>query len=186
MDPAILSATCALVDSLIGGVSTLTASWLTQRGHLRARALVHEAVKRETLYAEFIAEASRCLTDAWSRQAEGAEVITGLYAAVQRMQLTSSDEVIHIAHQVIRLVVEAYAAPNKTFDEARERAGNEDDSDPLREFSAACRVELHAPRAANVAFTGPSSFARHRGTPRIGIVIPGRRELRPTGRRRSG
>ena len=89
MDSVILSATAALFGSLVGGVSTLGASWLTQRSQLRAQAIVHEAVKRETLYAEFIIEASRCLTEAWSRQAEDSEVLAGLYAAVQRMRLTS-------------------------------------------------------------------------------------------------
>jgi len=79
----------ALFGSLVGGVSTLGASWLTQRSQLGAQALVHEAVKRETRYPEFIIEASRCLTEAWSRQAEDSEVLAGLYAAVQRMRPTS-------------------------------------------------------------------------------------------------
>ena len=69
MDPAILSAASALTGSLIGGVSTLTASWLSQRGQFRAQALVQEAVKRETLYAEFIIEASKRFTEAWTRHA---------------------------------------------------------------------------------------------------------------------
>jgi hypothetical protein len=47
--PAILPATAALFGSLVGGVSTLAASWLTQCGQLRAQTLVHEAVERETL-----------------------------------------------------------------------------------------------------------------------------------------
>jgi len=33
MDPAIRSATAALVGSLVGGVSTFAAYWLTQRLH---------------------------------------------------------------------------------------------------------------------------------------------------------
>ena len=69
MDTAILSAASALAGSLIGGVSTLIASWLTQRGQLRAQALIHEAVKRETLYSEFISEASKRRADAWSHHA---------------------------------------------------------------------------------------------------------------------
>jgi hypothetical protein len=36
MDPAILSATAALVGSLVGGVSTFAAYWLTQRVQIRA------------------------------------------------------------------------------------------------------------------------------------------------------
>jgi hypothetical protein len=145
MDPAILSAMAALVGSLIGGVSTLAASWLTQRAQLRAQAQVHEAVKREALYAEFIIEASRCLTDAWSHQAKSPEVLAGLYAAIQRMRLTSSDDVIRAAQDVMRLVVEAYAAPDKTFDELRERVGSEE-IDLLKTFSETCRMELLALR----------------------------------------
>ena len=126
MDPAILSAASALTGSLIGGVSMLAASWLTQREQFRAQALVHEAVKRESLYAEFIIEASKRLTDAWSRQAESPEVVAGLYSALERMRLTSSTEVIRVAEQVVRQVIEAYADANKTFDEVRERVRSDD------------------------------------------------------------
>lgn len=85
------------------------ASWLSQRGQFRAQALVHEAAKRETLYAEFIIEASKRLTEAWSRQAESPEVVAGLYSALERMRLTSSSEVICVAEQMVRRVIEAYA-----------------------------------------------------------------------------
>jgi hypothetical protein len=147
MDTAILSATSALVGSLIGGLSTLAASWLTLRGRVRAQAQVQEAAKREALYAEFIVEASRRLTEAWAHQAESPEVVAGLYSAVQRMRLTSSDEVIRVADQVTRLVIQAYAAPDKTFDELREHIGKEDVQwDPLRGFAEACRAELRSLR----------------------------------------
>jgi hypothetical protein len=147
MDTAILSATSALVGSLIGGISTLAGSWLTLRGRLRAQALVQEAAKREALYAEFIMEASRRLSEAWSHQAESPEVLAGLYSAHQRMRLTSSDEVIRVADHVIGLVIQAYAAPDKSFDELRQRiaAGNEQ-WDPLRGFAEACRAGLRALR----------------------------------------
>ncbi len=146
MDPAVLSAAAALVGSLVGGVSTLTASWLTQRGQLRAQALVHEAAKREALYAEFINEASRRLTEAWSHQAEAPEVIAGLYGAVQRMRLTSSERVVSAAEHVLRLVVEAYAEPDHTFEELRQRLDDLREHDRLQQFSAACRAELLALR----------------------------------------
>ncbi len=146
MDPAILSATSALAGSLIGGVSSLTASWLTHRGQFRAQTLIHEAVKRETLYAEFIIEASKRLTDAWSHQAESPEVLAGLYSAMERMRLTSSTEVIRVADEVVRQVIEAYADANKTFDELREFVQKEDELDPLRDFDEACRTELRALR----------------------------------------
>jgi NADPH:quinone reductase-like Zn-dependent oxidoreductase len=56
MDPAILSATAALVGSLVGGVSTFAAYWLTQRVQIRAQGLMKRHAERETLYAvrEFV------------------------------------------------------------------------------------------------------------------------------------
>jgi hypothetical protein len=147
MDTAILSATSALIGSLIGGMSTLVASWLTLRGRVRAQALLQEAAKREALYAEFIIEASRRLTEAWTHHAESPEVVAGLYSAIQRMRLTSSDEVIRVADRVIRLVIQAYAAPDKTFDELRQHiAASGEQWDPLRGFAEACRAELRALR----------------------------------------
>ncbi len=132
MDPAILSAASALTGSLIGGVSSLTASWLTHRRQFRAQTLIHEAVQREALYAEFIIEASKRLTEAWSRRAESPEVLAGLYSAMERMRLTSSTEVIRVAEQVVRHVIEAYADANRTFDEVRELLRSDDWGDPLR------------------------------------------------------
>jgi hypothetical protein len=144
MDPAIISAVSALTGSLIGGASMLAASWLSQRKQFRMQAVVHECVKRESLYAEFIIEASKRLTDAWGRQAESPEVVAGLYSALERMRLTSSTEVIRIAENVVREVIEGYADANKTFDEVRERLRSDDWGDPLRGFAEACRAELRA------------------------------------------
>jgi hypothetical protein len=146
MDPAILSAASALAGSLIGGLSSLAASWLTQREQLRAQLFVQEAVKRETLYTEFITEASRRFIEAWDHKAEGPEVVAGLFSVVARMRLTSSAEIIRTAEDVVRRLVDAYAAPKKTFDELQELVRSEDFSDPLREFSEACRVELRSLR----------------------------------------
>lgn len=147
MDPAILSATAGLVGSLVGGVSTFAASWLTQRGQLRLQTLVQQAVRREALYAEFIVEASKRVAEAWSHQAESPEAIAALYSAVERMRLTSSTEVIGAAEQVIGEIVEAYAAPDLTFDDLRRRLRGGEFRDPLRAFSKASRAELHALRA---------------------------------------
>ena len=147
MDPAILSATAGLIGSLVGGVSTFAASWLTQRGQLRMQTLVQQAVKREALYAEFIAEASKRVAEAWSHQAESPEAIAGLYAAVERMRLTSSTEVIAAAEEVMRQVIDAYAAPDLTFEDLRRSLRGGEFRDPLRAFSEACRAELQAVRA---------------------------------------
>ena len=142
-----VSASCpasALIGSLIGGISTLAASGSACAGDCGSKRCPRTA-KREALYAEFIIEASRRLSETWSHQAESREVLAGLYSAHQRMRLTSSDEVIRLADYVIRLVIQAYAAPDKTFDELRQHiAASDEQWDPLRGFAEACRAELRA------------------------------------------
>jgi hypothetical protein len=149
MDPAILSATSALIGSLIGGVSTFAGSWLTQHRQLRIQTLLQEAAKRERLYAEFIIEASKRLTEAWGKQAEGPDVLAGLYAVMERMRLISSSPVLHAAEQVIRKVTGAYADSNKTFDDMRKHLDGTSINnwdDPLEDFTEACKAELYALR----------------------------------------
>jgi hypothetical protein len=146
MDPGILPAVSGLIGSLVGGISTFAASWLTQRGQVRTQTLVQRAMQRETLYAEFIIEASRRVVDAWSHQAESPAVVAGLYSAVERMRLISSNEIVDAAEKVLRNVIDAYAAPDKTFEEMRAYIKAEADYDPLREFSRICRSELTALR----------------------------------------
>ena len=144
MDISLLPAVSALAGSLIGGISTLTASLMTQRRQFRAQALIQEATKREALYAEFIMEASRRRAEAWSHQAESPEVIAGLYSGVERMRLWSSSEVISKAEHVIHHVIDAYASPDKTFDELRQNMDAAVSHDPIKAFSEACRLELKA------------------------------------------
>lgn len=144
MNPAILSATVGLIGSLVGGASTFAASWLTQQGQLRTHTLVQQSAKREALYAEFIIEASNRVAEAWSRQADGPAAVAALYSAVGRMRLTSSAAVIAAADEVIRQIVESYAAPDKSFDDLRRSLGGGEFRDPIRKFSEVCRAELDA------------------------------------------
>ena len=143
MDTAILSASAALIGSLVGGVSTFAASWVTQRKMLRTQTRMRHARQRQKLYSEFIIEASRCLAEAWSHQAEGPEVISNLYSAVERMRLVSSSRVVKCAEEVMRGIIAAYAEPNRTFDELRQRVQqSSEEHEPLREFTKACRQEF--------------------------------------------
>jgi hypothetical protein len=146
MDPAILSATSGLIGSVVGATSSLATTWLTQLGQLRTQQRAQEAAKREALYADFIAEASRRIVDSRSRQADGPEVMVALYAAISRMRLMSSEAVLFAAEEVVRRVVDAYAAPNATFDELRRSIDAGTFIDPLHAFGVACRAELQGLR----------------------------------------
>lgn len=146
MEPAVLSAVSALAGSLIGAASSFATTWLTQQGQLRAQSRALDATKREALYAEFIAEASRRLAEAMGRNAESIEVLIVLHSAIGRMRLMSSREVIVAAENLARLVLETYASPNRTFEQLRESMTT-DQSDPLEAFGEACRTELVQLRA---------------------------------------
>ena len=135
--------TAGLVGSLIGGVSTFGASWVTQRKLLGTQTRMHYARQRQELYSEFIVEATKRLAEAWDHQAESPEVVGNLYSAVQRMRLVSSSKVVECAEEVMRGVIAAYAEPNRTFDELRQRVQQRSEAnDYLREFTEACRQEL--------------------------------------------
>jgi hypothetical protein len=143
MDTAVLSASAGLIGSLIGGVSTFAASWVTQRRLLGTQTRMHHARQRQKLYSEFIIEATRCLADAWNHQAEGPEVVSNLYSAVERMRLVSSGTVVKCAEEVMRGVIAAYTEPNRSFDELRQRVQQRSEEyDELRAFTNACRQEL--------------------------------------------
>jgi hypothetical protein len=133
-----------LIGSLIGGTSTFAASWLNQRSQLRTHTLVQQSAKREALYAEFIIEASKRIAEAWNSQIDDPGAVATLYSAVGRMRLISSAEIIEAADEVIRSIVESYAAPIKSFDDLRQSLDDGEFRDPLRKFSEMCRAELDA------------------------------------------
>jgi len=141
MDPAVISALSAVLGSVVGGSASITTAWFTQNTQARREAVRAEIQKRETLYADFIAECSRLAIDALSHSLEKAEILVKIYALHNRIRLTSSDEVIDAATHAIRRILELYFAPDVTKEELHEIAFNLKD-DPLRIFSEASRVEL--------------------------------------------
>ena len=143
MEPAYLSAVAALAGSTIGGLTSLTASWLTQHVQFSAQLRAGNLNKREELYKDFIDEASRWYADAFEHDKAEIANLVGLYALVSRMRVFSSTAVVASADHVVRTIIETYLAPNKTF---RDLPGvlDNDTMNPLRDFSNASRDELRA------------------------------------------
>jgi hypothetical protein len=65
MDAAYFSGLAALAGSVIGGLTSLGATWLTQHSQLGAQRFARNLERRETLYKDFINEASRLYADAF-------------------------------------------------------------------------------------------------------------------------
>src|SRR4030095_16118428 len=138
---AYLSALAALAGSTIGGLTSLTASWLTQHVQFRTQLRTSNLTKHEQLYEHFIDEASRLYADAYEHNEAEAAKLVNLYALVSKMRVLSSPRIVETADRVVRVIIETYLAPNKTFRAVVELLDN-DAMNPLRAFSNACREEL--------------------------------------------
>ena len=148
MNPAYLSAFSALAGSVIGGLTSLMASWLTQRVQISAQQLAHDISRREELYKEFIEEASQSYAHALEHTEVDVAKVVRLYALVSRMRVVSSQRVVEHAERVMGLIVEAYGAPNRTIREAANSIQT-GELDPLLDFGKACRDEFKAQAAVS-------------------------------------
>jgi hypothetical protein len=141
MDTAYISALAALAGSAIGGLTSLAASWLTQHVQFSAQERASNLSRREDLYKSFIEEASRLYADAFAHDQAEVSNLVNLYALVSRMRVLSSPRIVENADKVVRVIIETYLAPNRSFRDVREILDN-DAMNPLRDFSNACREEL--------------------------------------------
>ena len=147
MNSAYLSAFAALAGSLIGGLTTILANWLTQHTQFRAERVTQDLNIRHELYKNFIEEASRLYADAFERDNPKISDLVNLYAQVSRMRVLSSTKVVESADAIVRRVIATYLEPNKSFHDLKDLI-DKDPMDPLREFSNACREEFHGQRMA--------------------------------------
>jgi hypothetical protein len=94
MDPTIITAVAAACGSLVGAAATIVATWITQRTQTvhakREETLRHS----ETLYGEFITEASRLTVEAFSHSLERPDTFVKLYGIIGRIRLVATDLVL--------------------------------------------------------------------------------------------
>jgi hypothetical protein len=143
MDTTYITAMAAMLGSLVGAAASIGTTWITQRTQ-RIRANTEWKLReRETLYGEFITEASRLAVDAMVHSLEGPEKFVTLYGILGRIRLMSGENVLSKAEDCCRRIVDIYASPNMTPEQIR-AALEANELDPLKDFSAACRTELLA------------------------------------------
>jgi hypothetical protein len=78
----------------------------------RLRGIVSKRLERETLYAELSSKLPSGLRMPGVTTPKSPEVVAGLFSAIERMRLTSSDAVIVATERVMHNVLEAYAQPD--------------------------------------------------------------------------
>ncbi len=139
MDAAYISALAALSGSIIGGLTSLGASWVSQNAQARTQLLIDDKSRRQELYKAFIEEAMRLYGDALVSDDAQVSKFVGLHIMLSRMRILSSRPVIENAEKIIHLIAETYFQPNMTL---RDLRGKGDQVDILRHFSEACREDL--------------------------------------------
>ncbi len=130
MDIAYLSTLSALAGSVVGGLTSGVATWLSQRVQARESQLAREMARRDDLYKEFIAAASKAYGEAIVSNEPNVQEFVALYAMISRMRL--------------RATIDTYFAPGKTIREFHELAQSGSGIDLLKDFSEVAREELRA------------------------------------------
>jgi hypothetical protein len=146
MNASVISALAALAGAMIGGLTSVLASWLSQRAQARMQWLTHDKMRRQELYKEFIEVASRCYVHAIQHDEPDIPALVELYAKISRVHVLSSPKVVECAEKIGQKIIDTYLEPDKTFLEIREmiKSGS---IDLLRNFNEACRAEFAALQA---------------------------------------
>jgi hypothetical protein len=145
VDVSIISALAALTGAAVGGLTSGIATWLNHRSQVRVEWILHEKSRRQTLYRDFIEDASKCYIDALQHDKADIPGLVGVYAKLSAMRALSSKPVVHCAEDVARKILDTYLEPDRSFVELREMA-IDGTIDLLRGFSDACRDEFEEMR----------------------------------------
>ena len=124
-----------------GASAAIATTWISQKSQTTRERAKWETRKRETLYGDFITEASHLAADAFDHSLDKPETLVKLYANLGRIRLVSSDAVLAAAEECCDRLVDLYAKPNRTMDEIYTTMRS-DELEFFKRFSDACRVEL--------------------------------------------
>jgi hypothetical protein len=142
MDVAYVSAMAALVGSVVGGLTSGGATWLSQRAQARAGQMAHEMALREDLYRDFIVAASKAYGDALLNSEPQIPELVSLYAMISQMRILSMPHTLACADKIMLTIIDTYFSPNRTVRELRDLVRVGSGIDPLRDFSEVAREEM--------------------------------------------
>ncbi len=87
----------ALAGSVVGGLTSGVASWLSQRAQPRESQFAREMARRDDLYKEFIAAASKAYGEAIVSNEPNVQELVALYAMISRMRVKSPPQTVACA-----------------------------------------------------------------------------------------
>ena|SRR5271166_62422 len=143
MDVAYVSALSALGGSVVGGLISGVATWLSQREQVIAGKRAHDQARREDLQRDFIVAASKSYGNALTNNDPPIQEIVELYAIINRMRVLSSPRIVACADKIMHVTLDTYFAPNKTISQLHDLVKKEGSEglDLLKDFSEIAREE---------------------------------------------
>ena len=148
MEPSVITAIAALAGAAAGGTGSFLGVWLGQQRQARVKWITQDKLRRQSLYKEFIEEASKCYIDALQHHQPNILVLVALYAKTSEMRVISSPDVLAAAEDVVRRLIDTYSGTNISFADIELKTLIQDGSfDLLRDFSESCRAEFDRLRA---------------------------------------
>jgi hypothetical protein len=146
MDAAIISALSGLAGAAIGGTTSALSSVLSELTKDRRKAAEDRFNRRFQLYNDFIKEAADHFADAVTRETGDPKELVEIYALIARMRLGAPQYVLAAAETVMVNLQKEYEAPTLSLSQIDifSKGGR---TDPLLEFSEACRKDLDSTRA---------------------------------------
>jgi len=142
MDVAYVSALAALGGSVVGGLISGVATWLTQRSQILAGHRAHQISHREELFRDFILVASKAHGQAVMSNQPELQDLVSMYGAINRMEVLCSPRTVECAERVMQVTLETYFQPNKALPDILEMMKAGAWINPLSEFAEAARKEL--------------------------------------------
>jgi len=135
----------ALAGSVVGGLTTGLSTWISQTVSARSALLSSNLTRRQELFRDFIVAASQVYGEALTSNEPKIPELLDLYALVNRMRVLCGPESAGAGQKLMRVILDTYSAPNKTFSQLRQMVAS-DELDPLKEFSVAARKEIENTR----------------------------------------
>jgi hypothetical protein len=149
MDAAIISALSGLAGAAIGGATSAFSSVLSELTKNRKKAAEISFNRRERVYTDFIKEAADHFADAVTRETGDPKQLVVLYALIARMRLGSPRTVVCAAEGVMVELQRVYEAPTLSLSQI-DIFSKGGETDPLLEFSEACREDLENATAGSL------------------------------------
>lgn len=152
MDSTMMGGLGAFLGSIIGGGATLLSTWVAQKSQRKREDTRVEVEKRERLYAEFIAECSTLMTEAFQSGLENTRTFANVMSVYNRIRLISSRPIVIAAEDVFNVILKQYFQPNMTVEDFLQLSEkHREDENPLFVFVEICRTELEALRRSGEA-----------------------------------